>query len=1182
MSKMKTSIHKLHENLGHPGNQHMVRLLKHGGASQAAQDLARDHACPQCQSQSRAKPTPALPAQPERVTTFNQRLGIDIKYVTGWNTNQKVPALNMIDYASSFQVVVPIFERVTSDGIRRIVQERWISWAGQPDEIMCDPAKVNISEAMTVPNELAGSVFHITAADAHYQLGKVEVHGGWFNQVLERIMHDMSPNSKESWLECVHAAHCKNELIQVYGMTPAQFIFGRNPKIPENLLDEPCEIIPATAPLYEAEVARKVAVRQSARKAVMEMQDSKALRLALSARPRHQNEPKPGDLVAYWRSQKWEKGTLDNQGRWHGPAIVLGKVGRNHVVVHKRQVLRCAPEQIRAATSEERQLIRAPHAELLGLKDAFETGQITSKQYVDLVPLDYPTEAPESPSATSPSPPPAEGEAAKSLGDRLAVESDMPEAPSQARPQYPNPTSVFDDELPTSASSTIDKSPAESSSYGPVRRRVSGKNGPQAYYRPGPMRNEDFAEMMDEIMPQIMERVIQDDSTATDAASHSPRGTSTKRSHSPDEVEGQGPAQIPRVDAPASAANVKGSSEALACCPIKHGLSWSDKKELIDMYHAGVPFEVMLASYYQKRGSKEIPHVNQEPEQQKKIDEAKLAEWHVIEGKHAGRLVLGEEAQAVRQKLAHRIMDSRYVVTLKQEEDSPTRVKARWCLLGHRDPDLSAKALEGALQSPTISQVSRSMLFQTIASNRWTLALGDIKGAFLAAGPLAERYRPLYARLPPGGIPGVPPDSLIEVTGHVYGLNDSPSAWQQKLHKVLISVGFKVSRFDACLYQLRDQGGKLVGIYVHVDDCATGGEGVVYDTAMKQLKEQFEFRKWRTLDGDFCGARYTQCSKTFAITMSQAKFANNLRPLHLSRSRCVNRDAPLDEKEISCLRAINGSLNWISSQSRPDLSTQVSFSQQSFPKPTVGDALAANNAIRRAKQHADLSIVYRPVPMAELAIVCHSDAAYANAKGGATQAGYVLGFTHQDLEKGFTCDWSPAYWKSHRLPRVVNSTLGAEAQSMSGAASMCEWLSLLLAEIRDGPCCAQSLWDVPRRPPCTLVTDCKSLFDHLKSPSAPSLDDRRTSIDIVIIRESVRRMSASVRWIPTDRMLADGMTKEAADALDLLRACMRSGKYQISPEEDVLEWRANERNRRKLVAERRAKFSAHLVSLINQ
>ena len=82
---------------------------------------------------------------------------------------------------------------------------------------------------------------------------------------------------------------------------------------------------------------------------------------------------------------------------------------------------------------------------------------------------------------------------------------------------------------------------------------------------------------------------------------------------------------------------------------------------------------------------------------------------------------------------------------------------------------------------------------------------------------------------------------------------------------------------------------------------------------------------------------------------------------------------------------------------------------------------------------------------------------------------------------------------------------------MSAASSMCEWLSLVLADVQFGPCCAQSLWEAPHRPPCMLVTDCKSLFDHLKSPSAPSLDDRRTSIDIIIIREGVRIMCASVR-----------------------------------------------------------------------
>ena len=180
--------------------------------------------------------------------------------------------------------------------------------------------------------------------------------------------------------------------------------------------------------------------------------------------------------------------------------------------------------------------------------------------------------------------------------------------------------------------------------------------------------------------------------------------------------------------------------------------------------------------------------------------------------------------------------------------------------------------------------------------------------------------------------------------------------------------------------------------------------------------------------------------------------------------------------------------------------------------PTIGDALAATNAIRRAKQHADLSVVYRPIPLQDMAIVCHSDAAYADAKGGATQA-----------------------------------------------------------ETRDGPCCAQSMWDAP--PPCIRIADCKSQFDHLKSPSAPSLDDRRTSIDIVIIIESAGRMKASIRWIPTDRMLADGMTKES-------RACVKSGKYQVSPEKDVLEWRATERNRRKDLARRRSKFSAFLVSQV--
>ena len=289
----------------------------------------------------------------------------------------------------------------------------------------------------------------------------------------------------------------------------------------------------------------------------------------------------------------------------------------------------------------------------------------------------------------------------------------------------------------------------------------------------------------------------------------------------------------------------------------------------------------------------------------------------------------------------------------------------------------------------------------------------------------------------------------------------------------------------------------------------------------------------------------------------QSKFVEKLRPLRTSRSRQSDKSALLTDEETRCLRAISGGLNWLSTQSRPDLATQTSFSQQSFPRPTVNDALNANNAIRQARQHAEMPLVYRAIPPKELSVLCHSDAAYANGRDGATQAGYILSFTSCCMNDGQTAPWTPAYWKSYRLPRVVNSTLSAEAQAMV------EWTLLLLSEILDGPTFLRASWQTASNRLAMVATDCKSLYDHLRSQSSPTLDDRRTSLDIIIIRESLQRTHAALRWLPTDRMIADGLTKESPEALDLLRACVRATAYQISPEDTVLEWRAAERDRRR-------------------
>ena len=34
--------------------------------------------------------------------------------------------------------------------------------------------------------------------------------------------------------------------------------------------------------------------------------------------------------------------------------MIIGKVGRNYVIAHWKQIFRCAPEQLRPATSEEK------------------------------------------------------------------------------------------------------------------------------------------------------------------------------------------------------------------------------------------------------------------------------------------------------------------------------------------------------------------------------------------------------------------------------------------------------------------------------------------------------------------------------------------------------------------------------------------------------------------------------------------------------------------------------------------------------------------------------------------------------------------------------------------------------------------------------------------------------------
>ena len=149
---------------------------------------------------------------------------------------------------------------------------------------------------------------------------------------------------------------------------------------------------------------------------------------------------------------------------------------------------------------------------------------------------------------------------------------------------------------------------------------------------------------------------------------------------------------------------------------------------------------------------------------------------------------------------------------------------------------------------------------------------------------------------------------------------------------------------------------------------------------------------------------------------------------------------------MSALRAVNGALSWLSTQTRPDIAVQTSQSQQCFPRPTIFDLLQANQAVRRARQQSDLRIRVPFIPPNELTLCFWSDAAFANTDELKTQGGWMVGFTSNRMRQGADVPVHCFSWKSHRLPRVVASTMGGEAQAYSTAAGVCEWIALMTAE----------------------------------------------------------------------------------------------------------------------------------------
>ena len=163
-----------------------------------------------------------------------------------------------------------------------------------------------------------------------------------------------------------------------------------------------------------------------------------------------------------------------------------------------------------------------------------------------------------------------------------------------------------------------------------------------------------------------------------------------------------------------------------------------------------------------------------------------------------------------------------------------------------------------------------------------------------------------------------------------------------------------------------------------------------------------------------------------------------------------------------------------------------------------------------------------------------------------SQGGYICFAYNENLETDTGLQMiSPLSWKSYKLKRCTVNMLSAEAQSMIQGVGEIHWMRLLLAEVR-GHQLQEMRWEkLVAKLPFVAVTDSKSLFDTLSkiTNAASQVSDKRTAIDLTILKSDLQATLGTVRWVEGVNMICDCLTKRMSGAF--LRFLLKEGHWTL-------------------------------------
>ena len=386
----------------------------------------------------------------------------------------------------------------------------------------------------------------------------------------------------------------------------------------------------------------------------------------------------------------------------------------------------------------------------------------------------------------------------------------------------------------------------------------------------------------------------------------------------------------------------------------------------------------------------------------------------------------------------------------------------------------------------------------------------DVKAAYLQGNAIE---REVFLKPPPEYDEGM----IWKLKKTVYGLCDAARAWYLRVKEKLENLRVKKCSLDNSLFMWYHNGVLEGLICIYVDDFLWVGSEAFENNIIEGLKKKFLIGSSGSAAFKYIGLNID--SREACIYVDQGQYINSLEPIKINRGRSRQRDTLLLEKEKTAFRALVGQLNWITTNTRPDIAYEVCDLSASCKTGTVGDMLRINKVVKLIQGDVLMLRFPRIANLEECTIEVFSDASFGNLQGDGSQ-GAIIAFLKD--ERGERC---PLYWHTRKLRRVVKSTLAAETMALLDGAETGFYLRKVLEEVLG-----------LKKITVSCITDNKSLVESLHSTKR--VEDKRLRIDMVVLMEMLERKEIDhVKWVDTKSQLADCMTKRGVSA-EKLRAVL--------------------------------------------